>query len=198
MSTGSGPSGPRRDQDSDDEQTYADVLNAFSFGSARRRRKASGTRGTPQDGQHHETEGSAPAPADESFGQAPGVGDRPAAWEAGNADRDAPAASVRAYVWTGGRTRSHHHFQVETLVTAAEPSSSAVPEPYRTALELCQEPRSVAEMAALLAMPLGVATVLLGEMADHGMIIIHGAATDDGGAPSLTLMEKVLVGLRQL
>ncbi|MFL4905913.1 DUF742 domain-containing protein [Streptomyces sp. MMS24-I2-30] len=192
MSTGEGPSGPRRDQDTGDEQTFADVLNAFSFGSGRRRRKTSGTRGTPQDVQHHEGEN------DASFGRTPGADDQPAAWETGNADGEAPAASVRAYVWTGGRTRTHHHFEVETLVTAAEPSSNTVPEPYRTALVLCQEPRSVAEMAALLAMPLGVAMVLLGEMADHQMIVIHGAAIDDGGAPTTTLMERVLVGLRHL
>jgi hypothetical protein len=198
MSTGGGPSGPRRDQDADDEQTFADVLNAFSFGDARRRRKASGTRDTPQDMAHHEQEEASPAPADESFGQAPAVDDQPATWEPGNAERGAPAASVRAYVWTGGRTRSRHHFEIETLVTAAEPSSSAVTQPHRTVLGLCREPRSVAEVAALLAMPLGVAMVILGDMADRGMIVVHGAATGDGGAPSPTLMERVLIGLRQL
>jgi hypothetical protein len=141
MSTGEGPSGPRRDQDADDEQTFADVLNAFSFGNARRRRKASGTHGTPRDTARHEKGEASPAPADESFGQAPAVDDQPAAWAPGNAEPGAPAASVRAYVWTGGRTRSHHHFEIETLVSAAEPSYSTVTQPYGTVLGLCREPR---------------------------------------------------------
>jgi hypothetical protein len=204
MSTGGGPSGPRRDQDADDEQTFADVLNAFSFGNARRRRKTSGTsgtsgtRGTPRDVPQHEKEEASPAPDYESFGQTPAVDDQPAAWEPEDAEGEAPAASVRAYVWTGGRTRSRHHFEIETLVTAAERSSNAVTPPHRAVLGLCQEPKSVAEVAALLAMPLGVAMVLLGDMADQGLIVVHGAANDDNGAPSPTLMERVLIGLRQL
>lgn len=217
MSTGGGPSGPRRDQDADDEQTFADVLNAFSFGNARRRRKAPGTRGTPQD-TAPEKEEAAPAPgdqpfadepfpdepfpdepfADEPFGQEPAVDDRPAPAEPGTAGRGATAASVRPYVWTGGRTRSRHHFEVETLVTAAEPGSGDVTQPYRTVLGLCGEPRSVAEVAALMAMPLGVAIVILGDMADRGLIIVHEATTGTGGTPSSMLMERVLIGLRQL
>lgn len=197
MSTGGDPSGPRRD-DRDDEQTFADVLNAFSFGTARRRRKASGDPGTPQDRAHHEKEEASPAPADELIGQAPPSDDEPAAWETGNAEPEAPAAAVRAYVWTGGRTRSRHQFELETLVSAAVPSSSAVAQPHRTVLELCREPRSVAEVAALLAMPLGVAMVLLGDMTDQEMILVHEAATGHGGAPNATLMERVLTGLRQL
>jgi hypothetical protein len=198
MSTGGDPSGPRRNQEAEGEQTFADVLNAFSFGSARRRRKSSGTRGTPQDMAQHAREEASPAPADESFGQAPQVDEQPATWEPGNAEQGAPAAFVRAYVWTGGRTRSHHHFEVETLVSAAQPSSSAVTQPHRTVLVLCREPRSVAEVAALLAVPLGVAKVLLGDMADRGMIVVHEAANGVDDTPSPALMERVLTGLRRL
>jgi hypothetical protein len=198
MSTGEGPSGPRRDQDADDEQTFADVLNAFSFGNARRRRKASGTRGAPRSAGHQEKEEASRGPAPGSSGQAPGVDDQSATWVPGNTEGEAPASSVRAYVWTGGRTKSLHHFEIETLVTAAEPSGAAVTQPHRAVLELCREPKSVAEVAALLAIPLGVAMVLLGDMAERGMIVVHGAATDDGGAPSPTLMERVLIGLRQI
>lgn len=198
MSTGGGPSGPRRDQDADDEQTFADVLNAVSFGNARRRRKASGTSGTSgtRGGSHDRAR-----PEQEEASQAPAVGDQPVAWEAEDAEDaegGAPAASVRAYVWTGGRTRSRHHFEIETLVTAAEPGSDAVTQPHGAVLGLCQEPKSVAEVAALLAMPLGVAMVLLGDMADQGLIVVHGAANGEGGTPTPTLMERVLTGLRQL
>jgi hypothetical protein len=212
MSTGGGPSEPRRDKEAEDEQTFADVLNAFSFDNARRRLKTSRNRGTPRDVARPERE-EAPPPPDaepfghapllhdaESFGHPPLVHDQPTTWEPGKAEREAPAAFVRAYVWTGGRTKSSHHFEVETLVSAAEPSSTpgAVTQSDRTVLGLCHEPRSVAEVAALLTVPLGVAKVLLGDMADRGMIVVHGAATGPGAAPSHALMERVLTGLRGL
>ena len=200
MSTGEGPSGPRRDQQAEDEQTFADVLNAFSFGTGRRRRKTAGTHGTPQDTAYDESNEASPPPAPESYGPASQVDYQPSTWEAGNVEPGAPASLVRAYAWTGGRTRSHHHFEVETLVTAADPSGvpRAATQWDRSVLDLCREPRSVAEVAALIAVPLGVAKVLLGDMAERGMIVVHEAATDADDAPTQALMERVLIGLRQL
>lgn len=200
MSTGGGPSGPRRDQEAEDEQTFADVLNAFSFGNGRRRRKTSGTRGTPQDTGYEESDEASPPTAAESYGPGSRADYQPATWEPGNVEPGAPAAFVRAYVWTGGRTRSHHHFEVETLVTSADPSGfpGIAAQWDRAVLDLCREPKSVAEVAALLAVPLGVAKVLLGDMADRGMVVVHDAATDAGDAPTQALMERVLIGLRRL
>ncbi|SES42095.1 Protein of unknown function [Streptomyces sp. yr375] len=200
MSTGEGPSGPRRDQEAKDEQTFADVLNAFSFGNGRRRRKTSGTRGTAQDTAYGESDEASPPPAAERYGPASQVDHQSAVWEPGNVDPAAPASFVRAYVLTGGRTRSHHHFEVETLVTAVDPGGvpGAATQWDRAVLDLCREPRSVAEVAALVAVPLGVAKVLLGDMADRGMVIVHEAATEAGDAPPQALMERVLIGLRQL
>jgi hypothetical protein len=200
MSTGGGPSGPRRDQEAEDEQTFADVLNAFSFGNGRRRRKTSGTRGTPQD-TAYEASDEAPPPAAESYGPGPQVDYyQPTTWDSGSVAPGAPASFVRAYVWTGGRTRSHYHFEVETLVTSADPSGvpGDAAQWDRAVLELCREPKSVAEVAALVAVPLGVAKVLLGDMADRGMIVVHEAATDAGDVPTQALMERVLIGLRRL
>jgi hypothetical protein len=57
----------------------------------------------------------------------------------------------------------------------------------------------VAEVAALLAIPLGVARVLLGDMAGLGLVIVHQTASSTGkGGPDLALMERVLSGLRRL
>ncbi|MFF7475026.1 DUF742 domain-containing protein [Streptomyces sp. NPDC008092] len=186
MSTGEGPSGPRRGQEAEDEQTFADVLNAFSFGTARRRRKSSGIPDTTDTADTAGTRDTRDAPQ--------------AAGEPGSAEPGAAAACVRAYVWTGGRTRSHHHFEVETLVSSAGPGGvqDTAAQWDRTVLDLCREPRSVAEVAALVAVPLGVAKVLLGDMADRGMIIVHETATDAGAVPAQALMERVLGGLRRL
>ncbi|MER5787138.1 DUF742 domain-containing protein [Streptomyces sp. NPDC001980] len=200
MSTGEGPSGPRRDQDAEDEQTFADVLNAFSFSTGRRRRKTSGPRDTPQQATVHDDGEAAPPPAAEPDGPGARTGRRQATGDPESAEPGTAAAFVRAYVWTGGRTRSHHHFEVETLVTAAGPDGvqGTATQWDRAVLDLCREPRSVAEVAALVAVPLGVAKVLLGDMADRGMIIVHEAATDAGDVPTQALMERVLAGLRRL
>src|SRR5919198_5176585 len=117
MSAGGGPFGPRREgQGPDDDQTFADVLNAFSWDNARRRRKR------PEPGDRPETE---PAPSRETdrppthpapgYPEAAPPADPLSAWapEHQHQDTDQSAASiVRAYTWTGGRTRSNHHFEI--------------------------------------------------------------------------------------
>jgi hypothetical protein len=63
---------------------------------------------------------------------------------------------------------------------------------------LCVDVRSVAEVAALLAVPLGVARVLLADMIDTGLVYVHRNPTEAGSPPGLSLMERVLAGLHQL
>jgi hypothetical protein len=66
-------------------------------------------------------------------------------------------------------------------------------------VDLCAQPRSVAEIAALLVLPLGVARVLLGDLAGAGVVFVHPTAASSGdGAPDLEFMRRVLVGLRRL
>jgi hypothetical protein len=64
---------------------------------------------------------------------------------------------------------------------------------HHVALGLCQEPRSVAELAARVGVPLGVARVLVGDLAAAGAVAVHRA---DG--PDLDLMRRVLSGLKRL
>ncbi|MFD0491017.1 DUF742 domain-containing protein [Saccharopolyspora spinosporotrichia] len=63
---------------------------------------------------------------------------------------------------------------------------------------LCQHPRSVAEIGALLGVPLGVVRVLIGDMADLGLITVHRTVSENGSTSHLDLMERVLKGLRRL
>ena len=106
---------------------------------------------------------------------------------------------VRPYYWTGGRTASRIELSVETLVSAtgraADPAAS--PE-HRTILELCATPHSVAELAALLSMPLGVARVMLGDMAEAGSGVVHRTVGSADAAPDIELMRRVLAGLQRL
>ncbi|MFB9461909.1 DUF742 domain-containing protein [Streptomyces cinereospinus] len=119
-------------------------------------------------------------------------------------------ARVRPYSLTGGRTRFGHVLLVETFVAALEAPeerreltngslrSTVMPE-MRAIVELCRRMRTVAEIAALLKMPLGVVRVLLSDLADQGKIRVYGTGTGHGtGRPDRVLLERVLSGLRRL
>ncbi|MQA07322.1 MAG: DUF742 domain-containing protein [Pseudonocardiaceae bacterium] len=113
---------------------------------------------------------------------------------------DPVAGIVRPYVLTKGRTTPGHALAVETLLTSVRldgrPMPASLGEEHRAAHDLCASPRSVAEVAALLALPLGVARVLLGDLAELGLLIVHRSVSER--APDWALMERVLRGLRGL
>jgi hypothetical protein len=67
----------------------------------------------------------------------------------------------------------------------------------RAIVELCRRMRSVAEISALLRMPLGVVRVLLSDLADQGRIRVYGTG-HGSGSPDRALLERVLSGLRSL
>ncbi len=69
---------------------------------------------------------------------------------------------------------------------------------FHSVRSLCHRPRSVAEVAATLSVPLGVAKVLLGDMAELGLVTVHDTHADGDGRPALALMERVLQGLHRL
>lgn len=106
---------------------------------------------------------------------------------------------VRPYFWTGGRTASRFDLSFETLIsTTGQPVDPTAPPEHHTILELCGAPRSVAEVAALLSMPLGVARVVLGDMAEAGSVAVHRTAGSADAAPDLDLVQRVLNGLQRL
>lgn len=121
---------------------------------------------------------------------------------------DRKPARVRPYSLTGGRTRFGHVLLVETFVAAIEAPEErreltsggwghrVMPE-MRAIVELCRQMRSVAEISALLKMPLGVVRVLLSDLADQGKIRVYGTGHDTG-QPNRALLERVLSGLRRL
>jgi hypothetical protein len=118
----------------------------------------------------------------------------------------APAGSsnnlVRPYAMTGGRTRPRYQLAIEALVhTTAQPHQmqGQLPEHQRIC-NLCREIKSVAEISALLTIPLGVARILVADLAEAGLVAIHQPGGDEnaGGQPDVTLLERVLSGLRKL
>ena len=108
---------------------------------------------------------------------------------------------VRPYTWTQGRTRPVQDLAVETLVSTSDVGRDVTmthSAEHSAIAGLCADVRSVAEVAALLALPLGVARVLLADMIDTGLVHVHRNPTAFGNSPDLSLMERVLAGLNQL
>jgi len=175
------------------ERTFAEVFNGLWTGAARR----GGDKSTGDAAAGRPVAGRAPAREPIADGAGTGSADdgRPAD---GVAD---DAAIVRPYAWTGGRTESETELRVEAMVSttdrAADDTLLTTVE-HRTIAWLCQQPRSVAEVASALAIPPRVAMVVLGDMVEAGLLTTHRIARMDGSASHLALMERVLSGLRRL
>jgi hypothetical protein len=99
-------------------------------------------------------------------------------WASADWDTLADAVAVRPYAWTRGRTRPVYDLAVETLVSTIDHGQDGALTcvEHRSVARLCHEPRSVAEVAALLSLPLGVARVVLSDMADIGLVMVHQTA----------------------
>ncbi|MGB8994478.1 MAG: DUF742 domain-containing protein [Pseudonocardiaceae bacterium] len=109
--------------------------------------------------------------------------------------------TVRPYTWTRGRTRPLQDLAVETLVFTTDEGrdvTALCSAEHAPIVELCADVRSVAEVAALLRLPLGVARVLLADMIDTGLIQVHRNPMGLGSAPDVSLLERVLAGLHRL
>ncbi|ADJ50222.1 hypothetical protein AMES_8396 [Amycolatopsis mediterranei S699] len=112
-----------------------------------------------------------------------------------------PGSRVRPYTRTGGRTRSDHNLALEALVSTSDDGRryrGVRSVEHRRICDLCLDTRSVAEIAAHLRLPLGVVKVLVGDMADIGLVLIHQTELILGDRSSREFMERVLAGLRAL
>ncbi|NXY96306.1 DUF742 domain-containing protein [Streptomyces sp. BR123] len=127
---------------------------------------------------------------------------------------DRRPARVRPYSLTGGRTRFAQVLHVETFVAALDTRVSEPQQPAVTAtvgaadadermpempaiVEVCRRMRTIAEIAALLKLPLGVVRVLVSDLADQGKVRVYGTGHGPG-RPDRALLERVLSGLRRL
>lgn len=111
------------------------------------------------------------------------------------------AASVRAYAWTAGRTRSSGHLEIETLISTAPRAEELfhnMRSEHQAVARLCRQSKSVAEIGALLSLPIGVVRVLLDDMAGLGLVTVHRNQTTGAGEPDIDLLQRVLYGLSHL
>jgi Protein of unknown function (DUF742) len=97
---------------------------------------------------------------------------------------------------TGGRTRpTHDDLEIETLVstTSVGEQTPKLTVEHRAIAALCHEILSIAEVSARLRLPLGVIRILVGDMADEHLVMVHRPA-QAGDHPDLTLLKRVLDG----
>jgi hypothetical protein len=164
----------------EDESTFADVFNGLTMGSNRRNKHRG--RHDPQARQQNRPPPEVPPPAEEEPGEE-------------------NAASVRAYAWTGGRTRPSCQLEIETLISTtvrAEEMMHTMRSEHQSVVRLCRDTKSVAEIGALLSIPLGVTRVLLDDMAGLGLVTVHGTRTTGEGLPDMDVLRRVLQGLGNL
>jgi len=116
--------------------------------------------------------------------------------ERGHVDRVVPVYAV-----TRGRTRADGwELPLEAVATATGLSFAAgasLQMESRAIVELCARPRSLAEIGAALKVPVGVARVLVGDLANGGYLDVHLPRTADGdGGPGHVILGRLLDGLR--
>jgi len=106
---------------------------------------------------------------------------------------------IRPYILTGGRTRPRHDLDVHALVHTTEhgrTTTRSLPHEHDAIRLICRSARSVAEVAALLNVPLGVARILIDDMEEQDLISVTIPPQED--EHSVELLTRVLEGLRAL
>lgn len=109
-----------------------------------------------------------------------------------------PGRIVRPFALTGGRTRPVTDLALEALVVArpgANRRAATLGPDQREIVRRAARPVAVAEVSAHLDVPLGVARVLVADLAHDGLVDVHRPRAD---RPDRALLEKVLDGIRSL
>lgn len=107
---------------------------------------------------------------------------------------------VRPYAVTGGRTEPRYKLEIEAMVAAAHYEAhdlSILSPECHAILEVCRDWRSVAEISAMLQIPLGVTRILIADMAAEDLVRIH-QLDHEQGPPNRKLLQRLLGELRKL
>jgi hypothetical protein len=125
-------------------------------------------------------------------------------------ERDEPTgALVRPYAVTRGRTRPKLEIALEALVettvrgrTVNNGRGIGQGSEHQYIAAMCDGGRvqSLAEIAARMQLPLGVARVIVADMATDGLVAVYEPTSleDETDAVGTELLERVLSGLRRL
>ncbi|KAF0848097.1 uncharacterized protein DUF742 [Nocardia caishijiensis] len=109
---------------------------------------------------------------------------------------------VRPYSLTSGRTRPAVELALEALVAShpvAMERQFELNNLETSIVELCRQSPSVAEIAAQLRIPIGVARVLVADLIEAGHVRVSATLKDDSSDDERReLIERVLSGLRRI
>ena len=110
------------------------------------------------------------------------------------ADDDEPI--VRPFFLTRGRTDAH--LPIEAMVVATQ---TAMPGDlygeYRAILELCEQaPLAIAEIGAYLSVPIGVARVLVSDLAERNLVQI--AETRGAADADIDFLDRIISGVERM
>ncbi len=109
---------------------------------------------------------------------------------------------IRPYAVTRGRTEPSRHIAIEAILTTTpkgRQEAAFAGRDKQAIAELCDgRPLSLAEIASHMRVPLGVARVLVADMANEGLLTLHDPTINEGYEDRMELLERVLSGLRKL
>ncbi len=111
---------------------------------------------------------------------------------------DRPARFVRQFALTRGRVSSANDLALDTLVQATQlgrGESARLAPQQRSILVLADAPLSVAEVSAHLGLHLGIARVLVSDLAWSGHLAVSDQ-DDDADGPDLPTLERLLDDLQ--
>jgi hypothetical protein len=105
---------------------------------------------------------------------------------------------VRSYTLTAGRTTTDVDLPVEATLRRQGFDDEGGETPRQRILRVCDS-KSVAEVSALVKMPIGVVRVLLGDLVQEGLVRVQATLTDSSTTDERRdLIERTLRGLRAL
>ena len=109
-------------------------------------------------------------------------------------------SAVRAYAMTGGRSHISVHLEFETMLQATadgREALTAVRFERADIVRQCQrDPQSVAELSALLRVPIGVVRVVASDLIAEGYLEAFHPSTDV--ADDVLLITRLIAGVRAL
>ena len=108
-----------------------------------------------------------------------------------------PSPGSKATSTTAGRTKANVELPMEaTLRMDPRDADAPLTPAMRQILDVCDQ-RSVAEVSALVSMPIGVVRVLLGDLVEQGLVRVQATITENSSKDErIELIERTLRGLR--
>ncbi|MFI5911013.1 DUF742 domain-containing protein [Dactylosporangium sp. NPDC051541] len=115
---------------------------------------------------------------------------------------DPRGALVRPYAVTKGRTEPTQEIAIEALMLTMQrgvEASRYAGRDWQFIAGLCADrPLSLAEIAASMRVPLGVARVVVADMITEGILTLHEPLEAGDTQERINVLERVLIGLRNL